>query len=243
MPTTHGVMGVASATTLFHVCKDLMLRGVWVDFVNTDSADPTLARNLFATTFLRDTRCDALLFIDSDISFRPSLAHRLLETGQDVVGTAYPRRQLDLAAFARHAAGGTEPAEMLKAASKAYEFTCLEVWRDARPQSEPAPGFARMAACGMGATLIRRAALQALLDSGHVQEHAQVVRGVANRYFGFFDPVAVDGVVLSEDFSFCYRWTGLLKRDLWVCVDETVCHTGRFTHAGRYADHMATPPS
>jgi hypothetical protein len=236
MPTTHGVMGVASATTLFNVCKDLLLRGVWADFINIDSAEPILARNRFATTFLRDTRCDALLFLDSDISFQPGLAHRLLEAGNDVVGAAYPKRQLDLGAFASPAAGETEPAGQLRAASKAYEFTCIEGWHGAEPSPAPVPGFTRMAACGMGAALIRRPALEALLDSGHVAERAQVVRGKTDRYFGFFDPVAVDGVVLSEDFSFCYRWTGLLKRELWVCVDETICHTGLFTHAGRYAD-------
>jgi hypothetical protein len=241
MPTTHGVMGVASANTLFQVCRDLLPRGVWADFITIDSAEPCLARNLFATTFLRDTRCQALLFIDSDIAFPPALAHRLLETGQEVVGCAYPRRRLDLAAFATHAAGWTGPGPMPpwrihQAASRAYEFTCIEAWAGAAPLPSPAPGFARMAACGMGATVIRRSALRALLDSGHVREHAQVMGGVTSRYYGFFDPVSVDGVALSEDYAFCYRWTALLKRDLWVCVDETINHTGQFVFAGRYAD-------
>jgi hypothetical protein len=240
MPTTHGVMDVASAETLFYVCKDLLLRGVWADFISIDSAEPSMARNLFATTFLRDTKCDALLFIDSDIAFHPGLAHKLLATGQDVVGCAYPRRQLDLAAFARHAGDQMQAEDIHRAASRAYEFTCIEAWGDAPPLASPAPGFDRMAACGMGATLIRRSALQALADSGHVREHTHVARGTASRRYGFFDPVSVDGVVLSEDFSFCYRWTGLLKRDLWVCVDETIRHTGRFVYAGRYADRVET---
>jgi hypothetical protein len=99
-------------------------------------------------------------------------------------------------------------------------------------------GFVKMAAAGMGCTLISRAALQTMIDGGAVARRKDIIDGVDQQSWGFFDCMTVDGVTLSEDFSFCYRWTRVLGHDLWVNVDEAVTHLGDFAYEARYIDRL-----
>jgi hypothetical protein len=100
-------------------------------------------------------------------------------------------------------------------------------------------GFAKMAAAGMGCTLISRTALLAMIDAKVVEQRKDIIDGDEQLCWGFFDCIKVGDVTLSEDFSFCYRWTRLLGRDLWVNIDETVAHLGDFSHEARYIDRLA----
>jgi hypothetical protein len=102
-----------------------------------------------------------------------------------------------------------------------------------------------MAGAGMGCTLISRAALQAMIDGKVVEQRKDILDGAERLGWGFFDHLKVGDIPLSEDFSFCYRWTGLLGRELWVCVDEPITHLGEFPYRARYLDRMrpAPPPS
>ena len=100
-------------------------------------------------------------------------------------------------------------------------------------------GFAKMAAAGMGCTLISRAALQAMIDGKVVEQRKDIIDGDEQMSWGFFDCLKVGDITLSEDFSFCYRWTRLLGRDLWVNIDERVTHLGDFNHEARYIDRLA----
>jgi hypothetical protein len=101
-----------------------------------------------------------------------------------------------------------------------------------------------MAAAGMGCTLISRAALQAMIDDGAVDRRKDIINGREELSWGFFDPLKVDDITLSEDFSFCYRWTHTLGRELWVNVDEAITHLGDFGHRARYMDRLVpvAPP-
>ena len=84
-----------------------------------------------------------------------------------------------------------------------------------------------------------------MIDGKVVDRRKDVIDGVEQTSWGFFDCVRVGEISLSEDFSFCYRWTRLLGRDLWVCVDEPITHLGDFGYQTRYLDRLVpiAPPA
>jgi hypothetical protein len=237
-----GVIKTKTATTLIMTMRHLTRAGIHADYLNIDSSDIIYARNVFADIVLNSDGLDGLLFIDSDMFFRPVLISRMIEQGADVVGVAYPKRTLDIDQFSRTVAQeGVFTQELKnKALSSTYEFTVLPSWRSKRPgPMRVVKGFTKMAAAGMGCTLISRAALRAMVEANVVAPRKDILNGVERTRWGFFDPVKVGEVSLSEDFSFCYRWTEQMGRDLWVCVDETITHLGEFPHEARYIDRLS----
>jgi hypothetical protein len=242
VPTMAGLMKAKTATALVMLMRQLTRAGVAAEYLNIDSSDIVYARNFFAREMLRLEPLDGLLFVDSDMHFRPALVRRMLNLGADVVATAYPKRTLDMSRYSRAiaAAGGSSPEAKARALANTYNFTCVPSWDTPRPkQMQVVGGFAKMAAAGMGCTLISRAALQAMIDGEVVEQRKDIIDGDEQLSWAFFDCLKVGDVTLSEDFSFCYRWTRLLGRDLWVNIDETVSHLGDFSHEARYIDRMA----
>lgn len=242
VPTMAGLMKARTTTTLVLLMRQLTRAGIDAEYLNVDSSDIVYARNFFAREMLRHEELDGLLFVDSDMSFRPALVRRMLNLGVDVVATAYPKRALDMTEYSRAltAAGGFSPQTQARVLANSYNFTCVPSWTTPLPkQMQLANGFAKMAAAGMGCTLISRAALQAMIDGKVVEQRKDIIDGNEQVSWGFFDCVKVEDLTLSEDFSFCYRWTRLLGRDLWVNVDETVTHLGDFNHEARYIDRLA----
>jgi hypothetical protein len=77
--------------------------------------------------------------------------------------------------------------------------------------------------------------LQALVEGKAVDRRVDVRNSVKEVSWGFFDPVKLGPIVLGEDYSFWYRWTKSLGRDLWVCVDEEVRHVGDYGYSGLYS--------
>ncbi len=242
VPTMAGLMKAKTATTLVLLMRRLTRAGVQAEYLNVNSSDIVYARNLFAREVLRSEVLDGLLFVDSDMQFRPEVVMKMLALGADVVGTAYPKRSLNMDQFARAMAelGAFSPQAKGKAMANTYQFTVVPSWTTPKVERlEVVRGFAKMAGVGMGCTLISRAALRAMIDGKVVEPRKDIIDGVDQMSWAFFDCMKVDGVTLSEDYSFCYRWTRLLGRDLWVCVDEPVTHLGDFSHQARYLDRLS----
>jgi hypothetical protein len=242
VPSMAGVIKTQTATTLIMTMRHLTRAGIQAEYLNIDSSDIVYARNVFADIVLNSDILDGLLFVDSDMLFRPLLVSKMIEFDRDVVGAAYPKRMLDIDQFSRTVVqeGVFTPEVRNKALSTTYEFTVLPSWHSVRPgPMRVVKGFTTMAAAGMGCTLISRTALKAMVDAGVVSPRKDILNGVERTRWGFFDPVKVGDITLSEDFSFCYRWTKLMERDLWVCVDETMTHLGDFPHEARYMDRLS----
>src|SRR5258706_7553310 len=243
MPTMAGLMKARTAATLMKLVAQLTRAGVTVDVYNIDSSEIVLARSYCAEQLLRSPRLDGLLFVDSDMEFRPDLVMKMLALDADVVAAAYTHRYLNLDAFARAmaAADGFSPEAKARALARAYHFAVVPSWDSLgveRMKVVPG-GFTKMAAAGMGCALISRAALQAMIEANVVERRKNFIGGEEHRSWGFFDHVEVGDLTLSEDYSFCYRWTKILGRDLWVNVSEKVTHLGEFRHEARYFDRLS----
>jgi hypothetical protein len=242
VPTMGGLIKAKTTTTLVLLMRQLTRAGVAAEYLNIDSSDIVYARNYYAAAVLKSEVLDGLLFVDSDMQFRPLLVMKMLRLEADVVAAAYPKRSLNLDQLARALikADSHSPAATVKALANVYQYTVVPSWESPRGvKLSLKAGFAKMAAAGMGCTLISRAALQAMIDGGAVDRRKDIINGKEELSWGFFDNLKVGDITLSEDFSFCYRWTRTLGRDLWVNVDEEITHLGDFGHRARYIDRLA----
>jgi len=220
----------ATAVTVASVVRLLMSRGIAVDLHNIDSAEVVTARDMFANMVLHSETLDALLFIDSDMSFDPGLIDRMLDLDEDIVGAAYTRRQLDLPTLVAASKAG---ASMGRALAEASNFNFKAGWDDGPVELTMRDGFCNGVAMGMGCTLIRKRALEAMIEAKAVRPRLDLSTGSGETCWSFFDNLEQDGVRLGEDYSFCYRWTRQMGRELWVCVDQEVGHVGAFEYKAR----------
>lgn len=248
VPTMAGLMKAKTATTLVLLMRQLTRAGIEAEYLNVDSSDIVYARNLYAREVLNSKTLDGLLFVDSDMQFRPALVLKMLGLDAELVGVAYPKRALNLDQFSRVMAesGAFTPETKLKALANTYQYTVIPSWETTKlGRLKVVRGFAKMAAVGMGCALISRTALQAMVDGKAVDRRKDIIDGAEHTSWGFFDCLKIGEISLSEDFSFCYRWTRLLGRDLWVCVDEPITHLGDFAYQARYMDRLVpvAPPA
>jgi len=241
-PTMAGLMKAKTATSLIMLMRQLTRAGVQAEYLNIDSSDIVYARNFFARRVLEAPDLDGLLFVDSDMQFRPAVVLRMLQFEQDVVGVAYPKRALDFDQYSRAMAEEDvfTPETKGRALANTYQFTLIPSWETPRPSRfKIVRGFAKMAAVGMGCTLISRAGLEAMIEGKVVERRKDIIDGEEQISWGFFDTQRVGDLTLSEDFSFCYRWTRQLGRELWVLVDEPITHLGDWPHRARYLDRLS----
>lgn len=234
LPTMGGSMKTGTALAVVDTVQALERRGIATTIHNVDSAEIVTARDMLANMVLHSDSWDGLLFIDSDMAFRPELILKLVDADAEVAAAACPRRQLDLGRFA---AGARDHGNISKAIAQASDFTVNFSWKEGEPvQVKIENGFVRASAVGMAIALIAKSALNALVEQKLVERRRDLSSGTGAPCFSFFEIVSQRGNRLGEDYSFCYRWTAQLKRQLMVCVDEEVTHIGYYAYRARFAD-------
>src|SRR5256885_1356556 len=80
-----------TACTLVALMKRLVRAGIECEMQGIDSADIVTARNMFATNVVRSKKFDGLLFVDSDMRFRPELVMKMLAFGVEATAAAYTK--------------------------------------------------------------------------------------------------------------------------------------------------------
>jgi hypothetical protein len=234
LPTTNQTMKSATAITVAQTVKTLLESGVEVELHNIDSAEIVTARDMFTNMLLYTDAWTSVLFVDSDMQFDPSLIMRMIQLQADVVGAAYPRRTLDLpkllSCYGDHQNLG-------RAVAQASSFTCKLHWdEDDEHKVEVRDGFRKAAAVGMGCALISKSALQEMISARVVRPRLDLNAGEGRTCWSFFENIEQGESRLGEDYSFCYRWTEMMKRDLWIAVDDAVSHIGSYSYTARFSD-------
>ena len=186
----------------------------------------TRARNSVVAEFLRDPRASHLLFIDADIGFSPDQVFRLLESGHDMVGGAYPVKTVHWDRLGP----GVAPAST-------FDYVAELLEPGAPP---PADGFARARYVGTGFLLIRRTVFERMAarypEIKYLRTHASADSDIdPDRLHAYFDCLIdrESGLYLSEDFTFCKRWIDM-GGELWVDLRSRLSHVGRHIFAGDY---------
>jgi hypothetical protein len=175
-------------------------------------------RAVFLTIFFDQTDATHLLFIDHDMQFEPQLVLDMIEFEQPLVGCLYPKRTL--------------PIKWVGSALEGEQIVCN--------------GFLKVEGIGFGVTLISRACVQNLIDTGNTEIDEDLEASVigqsvreqgGKRLIRAFEKIHLPGRRLSEDFSFCYRHRQA-GGEVWAAIHHKITHIGDYGFTGRYADHI-----
>jgi hypothetical protein len=199
----------------------------------------TRARADLVALFLDDAAATHLLFVDADIGFEPDQVMRLIACGADVAGGAYPIKRINWDK-ARKVIESNRP----NTRSAILDYV-LEVEDPER--IAVVNGFARVRYAGTGFLMIRRHVLERMC------RHYPTLRFRREHSIG--DPLAASphrfalfeclidqetGVYLSEDFSFCKRWTDM-GGEIWADLASRLDHVGPATFHGDVASQFEAP--
>jgi hypothetical protein len=240
-PCFGGQVSWLYAVSLLKLQKAFTQRGWNIDYLlEAGDALITRARQTIVSHFLENPDATHLLFIDADIGFEPEQVVRLLEFGADITAAVYPAKQIHWDMMPAAVQAGRSP---LESATLSYV-----VEREAPHDVLVRDGFVKSRYAGTGFLMIRRTALEAMI--GHYPElrYAHEHRGSdalsgspwRSALFNCMIDKAT-GFFLSEDYSFCRRWTDM-GGEIWVDYMSRLNHVGLMVYRGNMAAGVDVPP-
>jgi len=194
----------------------------------------TRGRSRLAAGFLAHPQATHLLFIDADIGFPPEQVFRLLDADKEVIAAVCPLKRIDWEKV--RAAAKADVAD-LQAVGIGYVVRFLPT-----PDNsvEVVDGFAKVAYGGTGFLLIKRDAMQRLVDA-HPELRAKMGdlgQGLPEATMVFETMIEPEtGQYLSEDYAFCRRWRDL-GGDIWADFQARVTHVGHAAYTGSLLDAL-----
>lgn len=226
---------MSSVLALQRVCMEKRV-GLQIE-LNGGDALISRARGIMAGKFLEHTDHTHLLFVDADIGFKPEAVFRLIDAGKDIVGGVYPikRVQWDKAKAAFAAGAKDVPAAALNYVIRFIPNATNSVEVDD-------DGFGPVAYVGTGFMLIRREALQRVVDA-HPElraKHGDTAGASVPAATMVFEPMIEKetGEYLSEDYAFCRRWRDL-GGEIFADFHTRFIHVGHASYEGSLRDSMA----
>lgn len=200
--------------------------------------DLVRVRSRFVRAFL-ETHCTHLWFVDGDIEFPPVVLLGMLKAGRDIACAPYPKRGEVHFERVDHR---IEPVD-----AKAYAYSVR--WNPEKGDGviDPADGTTPFAGTGLGCCLIKRSALEKMVEHyGGKRSVAgsngwanadlvfgDVVNGQRHRTVALFQLLNRDGELLPEDLSFFARARDIgLDVRLYLGQGSPVHHYGDFRYAG-----------
>ncbi len=211
-PTANGVALTGYVEALAAMLVRLALSGVPVTFRALDGEHLILQRNLLVQEFLRSDATH-LLFADSDLTFPADLCQRLLATGKPFIGTAYPKRRLDLRALKSR----LEQIEFRTALALAYDWNLHAIDGTATVSR----GLAQVKALPGGFMLIARSVFELMAQKGE----APVMTGAVDPPRAFFREMRSGDSLIDLDYAFCMAYERC-GGEAWLYVDAEIGHLG-----------------
>lgn len=197
------------------------------------------ARNILATRFLAETNCSHLMFVDNDMAFDGALVNQMLDADCDIIGATCTRRSLDMnkvngrikefISSGRSADEFDLQSEITKSADYNFRISDTSLLNKNGPISE-------VEGVGTGLMLIKRRVLEAMVIYGAAHSVGSgAAEGMKSNIMGFFNPLPnphEPGAFLSEDYSFCHRYTSQCGGKVHALLDCELGHIGDFTYRG-----------
>lgn len=209
--------------TVPHFMSDLRLRdrcasnGIRLTFAMPwGDALVARARQTIAAYFLEDPTATHLLFIDADISYDAEQVLRFLRFNRDVCAGLYPLKRYDWELVRKKALAGYDH---LESAGLSYVI-------DLKEQYDTVDGFGRVARAGTGFLMIKRQVMEAMAKQYPDLRYKVTDAGGGKYHYAFFNCLVDEkGVYLSEDYSFCKRWTDM-GGEIWADFHGRLNHMG-----------------
>lgn len=196
-----------TALSLFRLGERCGIHGIRVGIAMLSFPDIVETRNAYVSMWYYNyPTYTHLLFVDSDMDFAPDLIQDMLVFDKPLVGCFY-RRKCDKIDFVGLTLDG--------------EYQMVK-------------GFIPVKAVGMGITLIRRDCITRMIEAypqlvHEVPEDAPPLEMFSGQQlrtvFRVFDKFPMGYGNLSEDYSFCRRWTDI-DGEIWANIAHPIGHAG-----------------
>ncbi len=226
---------------------ELDSQGIGLDHIFRSSESLiSRGRNSIVADFLGRPEFTHLLFIDADIGFPSRAVTRLLERNVPLSGTACPMKSIDWNAAKEHAATAKD-GDDLKA--KSLQYAVNRYFDGDRPENiDIKDGFIEVDYIGTGFMLIARLVFDRMRETYPELQYKNDIVGYDSEYtkdnfWAFFDTRIEPKTrrYLSEDFSFCHRWTQEMGETISVDIATTMEHMGRFHFRGSFLASIMSP--
>jgi len=189
----------------------------------------TRTRQSIAAYFLEDPTATHLLFIDADISYEVEQVLRFLQFNRDVCAGIYPLKKYDWEMVRKRALAGYG---RLESAGLSYVIRLDERY-------ETVDGFGKVARAGTGFIMVKRSVLEAMAKRyPELKYKAAGPRGEKDHYAFFNCLIDEKGDYLSEDYSFCKRWTDM-GGEIWADFQGRLNHMGPEIFRGDVAQNFS----
>lgn len=235
-PSYGGTVTTNYLVSLLGLNNLLTKKGIETSLSLISFAQVEKTRNYFASRLLFEGFTH-LLFIDSDTGFSPGAVLSMIELDEDVVGAAYPKRTIN---FDRAASVYRSVPDNKQALSQALEFVFEGQMVGAMRAQANEGGevtlrnrkFIAVDKAGTGLMLIKKKVVQAMAEKypdlmTQKRTDPYSAFGELDRVFQCFEAIKNnDNVFMSEDASFCHRWTHEMKGKIWVNVVDPISHAG-----------------
>ena len=239
VPTADQTITTGTTKSIYRLTLALQKIGVSTSLFFAESADIIENRNILAAYFL-ETDASHLLFIDSDISFDPQTVGDFIGMKKPIVGSAYPKRKIDLRRFAMaydQLDSIKSPEERFRAAqARASQFPFM-----AKHGARVNKGFVLADAIPAGLMLTERRVFTSMIknkDKAALRQLGPTPLWPQGGHYGFFDRVWIPKhkYWLSEDLSFCHRWVQGLGEEIYAYIGPGVTHHGNMGYDANYLD-------
>ena len=193
----------------------------------------TRARNALTHGFLK-SGCTHLMFIDSDIKFRPSDIMAMLESDEDIICGIYPKKEINWDSVKKAMDFGI-PQDQLKSYTGSFVVNLVDYQGEVTvPVGKPVEIFNG----GTGFMMIKKEVFEKLADKvpsyfNDVNDlnGQMTIREEIKEYFATsIEPET--GRLLSEDYHFCYIWrksNGKVHAAPWC----QLAHIGTYAFEGQ----------
>lgn len=228
LPAYGGSIKTECAMSLIGLQRAFTKAGIGCIVAPTNYPDIADSRNILAMRFLT-TDCTHLLFVDSDISFKPEAVLRLIGAAKPLIGCVYPQRHLDLNKVVELAKSGLMLPNILARASvfPVHWFDPSEI--------QATDGIVSVLGVPMGLCLIAREVFEAIIASGSIRHDLANEHRPPDWLWGFFDREREDDHILSEDYSFCRRYRNS-GGEVFAMLSERIEHIGEMKFGAVFAD-------
>lgn len=226
-------------SSMLKLTRVLQKRGIDFAFNAISYSEISESRNFLLTHWYDKTDATHLLFVDADMGFPTELVTDMLDFAKPLVGAVYPKRTLDVKKVAELAAAAKDGPRAL---AKAQDFV-LRPLRGARP-SASRPGFLEVEACGSGILLVERGCVETMLkrlpqiSDARAKTTSPLAKNL-ERMIRAFDVLFINGMRLSEDFSFCHRWRHGCKGEVWASIAHEIAHIGLHRFSASYREKIS----
>ena len=222
-----------------------------VEFCKNDSLVQRARNNLVAKS-MSHANCTHFMFIDADITWTPLDVLKLILANKPIVGGAYPLKhyfydKLLIENGINVLADKKANNPYIDKSMTNEEYLRYNLVKHnlnyKSPQTEIKNNLAEVKHLATGFLMIQR---KTFIDMMLFYKQTKYVDDVCylepdeNKYaFALFDCIIVDGHYLSEDWTFCHRWTSMSpSNSIHVDVSINLTHTGVEDYCGNFLASM-----